>query len=256
MAFEEMIRIVYLFLAFAATNVLSQEVTRKQLNGKVTADVSILEGIYVINKQTEKASITDQEGYFSIQAAVGDTLLFSAAQFKETTLFLSQGDVEQAMLYVKVTPIINQLREVIVRNGINATALGIIPQGQRIYTPAERRLNTANNLNTSLNAGTMMGGSVSADPLLNWLSGRTKMLKKEVAVEKKKSYLRQLENMFSDDYFISKLKIPSEYVKGFGYYSVENEQFVTVLKSKNVTMTTFLIGELAIKYKEMIASEN
>ena len=256
MAFEEMIRIVYLFLAFAATNVLSQEVTRKQLNGKVTADVSILEGIYVINKQIEKASITDQEGYFSIQAAVGDTLLFSAAQFKETTLFLSQGDVEQAMLYVKVTPIINQLREVIVRNGINATALGIIPQGQRIYTPAERRLNTANNLNTSLNAGTMMGGSVSADPLLNWLSGRTKMLKKEVAVEKKESYLRQLENMFSDDYFISKLKIPSEYVKGFGYYSVENEQFVTVLKSKNVTMTTFLIGELAIKYKEMIASEN
>ena len=251
-----MIRIVYLFLAFAATNVLSQEVTRKQLNGKVTADVSILEGIYVINKQTEKASITDQEGYFSIQAAVGDTLLFSAAQFKETTLFLSQGDVEQAMLYVKVTPIINQLREVIVRNGINATALGIIPQGQRIYTPAERRLNTANNLNTSLNAGTMMGGSVSADPLLNWLSGRTKMLKKEVAVEKKESYLRQLENMFFDDYFISKLKIPSEYVKGFGYYSVENEQFVTVLKSKNVTMTTFLIGELAIKYKEMIASEN
>lgn len=45
-------------------------------------------------------------------------------------------------------------------------------------------------------------------------------------------------------------------MKGFGYYSVENEQFVTVLKSKNVTMTTFLIGELAIKYKEMIASEN
>ena len=251
-----MIRIVYLFLAFAATNVLSQEVTRKQLNGKVTADVSILEGIYVINKKTEKSSITDRDGNFSIQAAVGDTLLFSAAQFKETTLFLSQGDVEQAMLYVKVTPIINQLREVIVRNGINATALGIIPQGQRIYTPAERRLNTANNLNTSLNAGTMMGGSVSADPLLNWLSGRTKMLKKEVAVEKKESYLRQLENMFSDDYFISKLKIPSEYVKGFGYYSVENEQFVTVLKSKNVTMTTFLIGELAIKYKEMIASEN
>ena len=251
-----MIRIVYLFLAFAATNVLSQEVTRKQLNGKVTADVSILEGIYVINKQTEKASITDQEGYFSIQAAVGDTLLFSAAQFKETTLFLSQGDVEQAMLYVKVTPIINQLREVIVRNGINATALGIIPQGQRIYTPAERRLNTANNLNTSLNAGTMMGGSVSADPLLNWLSGRTKMLKKEVAVEKKESYLRQLEDMLTADHFISKLKIPSEYVKGFGYYSVENEQFVTVLKSKNVTMTTFLIGELAIKYKEMIASEN
>ena len=256
MAFKEMIRIVYLFLAFAATNVWSQEASRMQLNGKVTADVSVLEGIYVINKKTEKSSITDRDGNFSIQAAAGDTLLFTATQFKETVLFLTQDHFAQRILYVKLSPIVNQLREVIVRNGINATSLGIIPRGQKIYTPAERKLYTASDLNASANAGSMMGGSVSADPLLNWISGRTKMLKKEVEIEKKESYLRQLENMFSDDYFISKLKIPSEYVKGFGYYSVENEQFVTVLKSKNVTMTTFLIGELAIKYKEMIASEN
>ena len=69
-------------------------------------------------------------------------------------------------------------------------------------------------------------------------------------------YLRQLENMFSTDFYVNKLKIPSEYVKGFEYYAVENEGFVTILKSKNVATTTFLIGELAIKYKEIIASEN
>jgi hypothetical protein len=55
---------------------------------------------------------------------------------------------------------------------------------------------------------------------------------------------------------VHKLKIPSEYVKGFEYYSVENEQFVAVLKSKNVTMASFLLGELAFKYKQIIASEN
>ena len=65
-----------------------------------------------------------------------------------------------------------------------------------------------------------------------------------------------MENLFTMDYFVSTLKIPTEYVKGFEYYSVENERFVTVLKSKNVAMTTFLIGELATKYKEIIASEN
>jgi hypothetical protein len=51
------------------------------------------------------------------------------------------------------------------------------------------------------------------------------------------------------------LKIPAEYVKGFQYYSIENEPLVAVLKTKNKT-TTFLIGELALKYKEIIASEN
>ena len=82
------------------------------------------------------------------------------------------------------------------------------------------------------------------------------MLKKGVAVEKKEFYLTQLENMFSDDYLISKLKIPSEYVKGFAYYVVENEQLVSNLKMKNKSMTAFLLGELTIKYKEIIASEN
>ena len=101
-----------------------------------------------------------------------------------------------------------------------------------------------------------MGGSVSADPLLNWISGRTKMLKKGLAVEKKEFYLTQLENMFSDDYLISKLKIPAEYVKGFVYYVVENEQLVSNLKMKNKSMTAFLLGELAVKYIEIIASEN
>ncbi|RTY76796.1 hypothetical protein EKM05_08265 [Flavobacterium sp. GSP27] len=251
-----MIRIMYLFLAFATTAAMSQEGSRIQLNGKVTADVSVPEGVYVINKKTEKTSITGQDGNFSIMAAVGDTLLFSAVQFKDTKILLTQVHFDQGILFEKMTPIANQLREVIVRNGINAVSMGIIPREQKIYTPAERKLYTASNLNASANVGSMMGGSVSADPLLNWISGRTKMLKKELEVEQKESYLRQLENLFAVDYFVSKLKIPVEYVKGFEYYSLENERFVAVLKSKNVTMTTFLMGELAIKYKEIIASEN
>lgn len=251
-----MIRIVYLFLAFVATSSFAQQLPLMQLQGKVTNDVAALEGIYVINKETEKSAITDQDGNFSIQVNVGDTLLFTATQLTEMKVVVTQKDFEQEFLVVKMKPLVHQLNEVIVRNGINAVSMGIIPQGQRFYTPAERRLNTANNLNASANVGTMMGGSISADPLLNWISGRTKMLKKDVAVEKKEMYLKQLENMFSTDFYISKLKIPSEYVKGFEYYAVENEPFVKILKSNNIATTTFLIGELAIKYKEIIAGEN
>lgn len=250
-----MIRIVYLFLAFVASNVFSQEMARVQLKGKLIADVTILEGIYVINKVTAQASVSDKNGNFSILAKVGDTLIFSERQYEEVKIVLIQGHFDQETLIVKMTPVVNRLREVIVKNGINAVSMGIIPKGQKSYTPAERRLNTATNLNASANAGSMMGGSISADPLLNWFSGRTKMLKKEVAVEKKETNLRQLEHMYTIDFFVDKLKIPTEYVKGFEYYVVENEYFVSILKSKNLAMTTFLITELAIKYKEIIAIE-
>ena len=251
-----MIRIAYLFLAFAASNVFSQEMSRVQLKGKLTDDISVLEGIYVFNKKTEQALITDKNGNFSILAKVGDTLIFSERQYIEVKIGLKQSHFEQELLDVKMTSVVNRLHEVIVRKGINAVSMGIIPKGQKTFTPAERRLNTANNLNASANVGSMMGGSISADPLLNWLSGRTKMLKKEVAVEKKETYLRQLEHMFTHEFFVNKLKIPSEYVKGFEYYIIENEKFVDTFKSKNLAMTTFLMAELATKYKEIIDIEN
>jgi len=52
------------------------------------------------------------------------------------------------------------------------------------------------------------------------------------------------------------LKIPVDYIKGFQYYCIEDERFVAVLKSKNKIMTEFLMGELAVKYNELIVCEN
>lgn len=46
-----MLKIVYLFLVFAVTNVFAQQQSPKQLNGKVTADAAVLEGVYVLNKK-------------------------------------------------------------------------------------------------------------------------------------------------------------------------------------------------------------
>jgi hypothetical protein len=48
---------------------------------------------------------------------------------------------------------------------------------------------------------------------------------------------------------------PSEYVEGFKYYAVENKKFIVILESK-IKVTTELLGELAIKYKEIMACEN
>ena len=69
-------------------------------------------------------------------------------------------------------------------------------------------------------------------------------------------FMRLLENMFSMDHFVYFFKIPLDYVKGFEYYAVDNERFTAILNSKNKTSTEFLLGELAVKYKEIIAGEN
>ncbi|MBP6181126.1 hypothetical protein [Flavobacterium sp.] len=245
-----MSRVVCLFFILIVSKAFAQEPVPVKLKGKVIADMSDLEGIYVINLKTEKAAITENNGYFSIPAVVGDTLMFSAVQFKGIRIVLTQKHFENDFLLVKMEPIMNQLNEVVVRRGydsINAVSLGIIPKGQKKYSPAERKYVTASSARMN---------PQGFDPLLNYFSGRSAMLKKEIEVEKKESYLKQLEKLFDVDHFINKLKIPSEYVKGFEYFAVENTKFTKILDSKNVTTIEFLLGELATKYNEIIAGEN
>ncbi|MCD0467903.1 carboxypeptidase-like regulatory domain-containing protein [Flavobacterium sp. ENC] len=247
-----------LFIIVLGQTVWGQNQERIIINGKIASNTYDLEGVYVVNAETENMVTTNADGTFSIKAKAGDTLVFSSIQFKENRTLLTAENFSDLNFTVKLNPVIHQLQEVIVRNynNINAVSLGIIPQGQKSYTEAERKLHTATALNPTANAGTMAGGSISADPLLNFLSGRTAMLKKEVAVEKKEFFMKLLESMFSLDHFVNRLSIPAEYVKGFEYYAVDNDKFTVVLNTKNKTSTEFLLGELAVKYKEILAIEN
>jgi len=253
-----MSRFSCIFFVLFATATLAQTVTMKEFSGKVMADFTTSEGFYVINLKTEQAVITDNNGYFSITAVIGDTLLFSAAQFRRVRVVLTADDFEQKMFSVHMKPIVNQLNEVVIRryDKINTVSLGIIPANQKSYTVVERKLKTATGLDAKATVGGMAGGSISVDPLLNFISGRTAMLKKELIVEKKETYMAMLDEMFDKNHFVNKLKIPLDYVKGFEYYAVDNEKFNKILRSKNLITTEFLLGELATKYNEIIACEN
>ena len=135
-----MIRLICFIVFWCTTRLFAQGNVAVECHGKVSADMTNLEGIYVINLKTENASITDSQGYFSIKASVGDTLLLSAVQFKSIKVILTQEHVQSTVFFVKMKPIMNELKEVIVRRypNISAEALGIIPYGIKKYTPAER----------------------------------------------------------------------------------------------------------------------
>jgi len=232
----------------------SQNQDRSVISGKIIANTNDLEGVYVVNAQTEVTVITNADGTFSIMANPGDTLVFSSIQFKENRILLTAENFTDLNFTVKLSMVMHQLQEVIVKryDNINARDLGIVSSNQKTYTEAERKLKTS----TDLNAQVGLGGSISLDPLLNVFSGRSAMLKKELAVEKKEFFMKLLENMFTLDHFVNRLKIPTDYVKGFEYFAVENDRFTVILNSKNKTSTEFLLGELAVKYKEILAGEN
>lgn len=240
------------FLAISHS-IFSQTSDRKVLKGKITAYASNLDGIYVLNLSSKKETLTKEGGYFSILAKAGDSVMFSSIEFKGKTVVVDSTNFGTELLFVKLETMINQLDEVVVvqYKHINAYDLGIIPKPAIVYTPAERRLRAGTGLDPRVGAST----ALAMEPLLNLLSGKTAMLRKNVEVEKKEKWMEQLEDLFDEDYFTEKLKIPSEYVKGFVYYAVENEKFVKSLNSKDKSVATFLLGELAEKYIKTIADE-
>ncbi len=228
--------------------IIAQEFSSQILNGQVVASSSDLEGVNVVNLNTKKSTSTDNNGFFSITATICDTLVFSSIYFERFKRQVVAVDFSKNIILVRLTPSINQLKEVMVfqNKTINAVSLGIIPKGQKKYTPVERKLATASSSRFN---------PMGLDPILNLFSGRTAMLKKELEAEKKELLLRQIEEMFDKHFFITNLKIPEEYLEGFQHYILENTSFVSVLESKNKSLATFVMAELGIKYNKIIRDE-
>jgi hypothetical protein len=236
--------IVILILFLFCQMTFCQTGGEKLIHGKIIAESGNVEGVTIINLVNEKSTASDNNGNFYILAKADDLLVFSSVNLEYFRKIIEENDLKSEVIIIKMILKTTELKEVIVNKHpeINAVSLGISPKGVKHYTPAERKLFTAN--------------STPVDALLNLMSGRTAMLKKELEVEKKEYLLMKIGALFDDDYYIKTLKIPANYIKGFQYYCIENTNFVMALKSKNKTMTKFLIVPLAEKYIEIISDEN
>jgi mannose/fructose/N-acetylgalactosamine-specific phosphotransferase system component IIB len=250
-------KIKFLFLILLYQLTFGQTASEKLIHGKIMVESGQVAGVTIINLVNEKSTSSDTNGEFYILAKADDLLVFSSVNLEYHRKQIEEEDLKQEVIIIKMTSKVTELKEVIVNKHpqINAVALGISPKGIKKYTPAERRLKTAGDFKPIHLLG-LLGGSLAVDPILNAISGRTKMLKKELEVEKKERLLLVLGSLFDDKYFSNTLKIPAEYIKGFKYYCIENPKFREVLNSKNKTKIEFLIVPLAAKFNEIISDEN
>ena len=229
---------------FLSQFTFGQNNTEKEIRGKMTVESVAAEGINVLNLTSQRGTVSDRDGFFSVFVKEGDILVFSAVNLVTLRKKVTKGDFLSNGIQIQMTTQSIPLKEIIVNESSKITAenLGIIPYGQKKYSPAERKLYTATS-----------GGGI--DGLLNTISGRKAMLKKEIVVEKKENSLSRLEVLFENKYYTETLKIPSDYIRGFQYYCIEDASFADALSTKNKTLTMFLIVSLAENYNKTIENE-
>ncbi len=203
----------------------------------VSPDSTSVSGINVVNIVNEKSAKTNGAGEFSIACKPGDLLILQKETFEYNRRLIEEEDLKAAVIIIKMIPKPIELDAVVV-TGKASDDLSR-HKDHRKFTPAERKVYTATN-------GIL-------DPVINAISGRTAMLKKEVDVEMKERLMARAETLYDDDYYVKTLGIPQEYIRDFQYYMIDDPQFVSALKAKNKTLMKFESARLATTYKQLMA---
>ncbi len=228
------------------TLVSSQEFA---LSGKVTHPFEKeLENIHVFNTTTSKGTLTDLFGDFKIMVSIGDTLHISSLQFKSEIITISLEAFVSKEIVIELEQFTNELDEVFLKNHtltrdlnrdskniqttpvVTAFSLGIIDKEIRVLTQSERRLKTA-----SYGAGPM-----SLDGIINGISGRTKMLKNRVKLEKDNQRIKRILEEFPEKYIIEELKIDKSKVYEFLYYCETHSEFSEITQKDAISILHFL----------------
>jgi hypothetical protein len=235
-------KILFLFYYFPIFG-FAQSTELVFLKGKIVCSIKNLSDVNVTNLRSETTTVS-VNGDYSMFVKVGDTIQFSSIQIETKKVIIQESDLAKSLFVSSLEPKVIPLDEVEIKEykNINAVSLGILDKPAKKYTVAERRLYAAS--------------SSPLDGLLNAISGRTDLLKKELEVEKKEMLLKKIEYQFDPEYFTNNLKIPQEYVKGFWYYAIEEPRLVNEINSKNKSMAKFIFAELATKYLELLTKKD
>lgn len=238
------IKIYFFFLFLVVQTATAQTAVSKVIQGRIIADSTAVDAVNVVNITKDQATATNASGVFTILVNEGDVLLISAVNLVTLQRRISGENLKEGTIVIQMVANSFPLKEVIINENaqISAESIGLVPYGQKRYTPAERKLYTAR--------------SGLLDRPLNWISGRTVELKKGVIVEENLRALSRLEYLFEEKYYVETLKIPQVYIKGFQYYCIEDPEFVAALESKNKTLCMFLIITIAKKYNKITFYEN
>ena len=222
-----------------------------QLKGEIVANGD-LENIHVINKTSSRFTITGENGEFIIPVKLHDTILFSSLLYHPKEIVVYQKMMEEGIVEVSLTDTTYELNEVVlgkVLTGdlmddvsavegepITARKLGIPSYEGPPPTQSERRLKEA----------TTGGGFVPLNPILNAISGRTKMLKNRIKMERRDDLMYVIRRSLEDKLFEME-DLPQERRNEFFYFCSEDDIFI---QRCNVSGDIEILEMLLVKLQE------
>ncbi len=223
---------------------------KKTLIGKVVPDTSENSSVNVQNISARTGTITDSIGNFQILVRPNDTLVFSAVHLKRKTVIINDSIYYgTSYIVVPMEVFVNKLREVVVQpynlsgkltqdlntlklqKDVSAEALKLPNADVKIISQSENKLHDADH--GKFFYYYIIGAAINVNKILNRLSGRTKMLKERVEIDKKYQQTQDIRTSIVDSLFLNELKIPHERISDFMYFCEVDKQFQKLVSEGN-----------------------
>lgn len=245
-------------ICFVSALGFSQTGPGKTMEGKVVSTDGDVAATHVMNISTNSATITNINGFFAIRVRRNDTLVFSAVQFKKKELVVTSELMDSDFITVPLEDELTVLDEVVVTpynlTGdiskdilslkidpvITAESLGLPNAHVRIPTKSERELFEA----------TSGGGLLPVTPILNAISGRTKMLKERVARNKNYDRTERVREFYADSLYRTKLRIPEAKIDDFLYFCEIDMEFQSLVDAHDVLRIWTYMEKRSMAYRE------
>lgn len=110
------VKLLGLFLFITSTFTFSQTI-----KGKIICNSHVIPKVDVINTNSKKLSISDANGYFSIDSKINDTLVFIAKNYELKKIIISPITINDKNLIIELTLKAEELKEVVITKIENKT---------------------------------------------------------------------------------------------------------------------------------------
>lgn len=224
---------LYLLIILITTYQMHSQNERVILHGTIISNSLAVGNVNIVNKNTNKGTVSNKQGGFQILVKKNDVLQFSNIQYNLKKLKINSNHVNSKTLLVFLTPKINELQEVIVHN--MAKSLGLPNADKEPLTQIERRKNY-------YSSGGMLSqiyGVLSGD--IKKIKKLKKLLDEDEKILNNKVNAQIIRNHFTDEYFINTLQIPKEHIEGLILFCIPKEIIFLFEKERYLEVVDLLI---------------
>ena len=223
------IKLLFLPFFFITASIGAQTLFTKKLEGRVYSKDGDVAATHVLNTTTKRATITDINGFFSIPAGVGDTLVFSAVQFKRKELIVSSAMLDSKLISVPLEDVLTQLDEVVVTPEQQERFLQVKNEEFKEFVYEADRSTEVDNIAMPKSSRGMIDG-INFVNIFKALANSNKTAEEKRPPLKLSAVMRQV---YDDVFFVNDLKLPQDKIDAFLIYCDNKMPANTLLKKEN-----------------------